>query len=179
MKKFELIVGLIVLFGIFLTILHIPGGRILTVYASSILSMFYYIFSFAFFNGIRLRDIFKKISYKDTNVKRIIGAIGVGLALSQIIIGGVLKLQFWSGTNNIFLPIGLVNTAIILLIAIIFYFRNKADFYKMILRRIVIYGGLGLILYLTPSSLLVDIDNQAFSPYLESIKNYELKPLNF
>ena len=86
MKKFELIVGLIVLFGIFLTILHISGGRILTVYAS------------------------------------------------------------------------MITTAIILLIAIIFYFRNKADYYKRILRRIVIYGGLGLILYLTPSSLLVVVN---------------------
>ena len=174
MKKFELIVGLIAIFGIFLQICQIPSS-ILTVPALMLLSTFYYVFSFALFNGIRLRDIFKKASYKDTNVKRIIGSIGLGFALSAIIIGGLSKLKFWAGAN-IYLHIGLVNTGFILLIAIIFYFRNKADYYKRIFKRIVIYGGLGLILYLTPIATLLDIeyaDNPVYSEHPDFAEHYK------
>ena len=159
MKRFELIVGIIAIFGIALKFLHIPGSGILTVLTLLILSIFYYVFSFAFFNNIRLRDIFKKVSYKGTNTKRIIGAIGLGFALSTIIIGGLFKLQFWPGAP-IVLMTGLVTTAIVLLIALIFYFRNKADtdfFYTGIFKKIAIYGGIGLILYLTPTETLVNI----------------------
>lgn len=80
MKKFELIVVLLVLLAIILKLLHITGSGILTVLTFSTLSIFYYL-SFALFNGIRLRDIFKNAAYKDTNAKRIIGAIGLGFVL--------------------------------------------------------------------------------------------------
>jgi hypothetical protein len=137
MKKIELIVGLIAILGIVLKLLHIPGSGVLTVLTLSTLSMFYYVFSFALFNGIRLRDIFKKASYKDTNAKRIIGAIGLGFALSAITIGGLFKLQFWPGAT-VQLMAGLVTTGLILLIAAIFYFRSKADYYTRVFKRIAI-----------------------------------------
>lgn len=156
MKKFELIVGLIAILGIVLKLLHIPGSGLLTVLTLLTLSMFYYAFSFALFNGIRLRDIFKKASYKDTSVKRIIGAVGLGFALSTIIIGVLFKLQFWPGAM-VQLMTGLVMTGLILLIATIFYFRSKADFYKRVFRRIAIYGIPGLMLLLTSTATLVDI----------------------
>jgi hypothetical protein len=177
MKKFELIVGFIAILGIFLKILHIPGGSILTVLAFSTLSMFYYVFSFALFNGISLRNIFKKVSYKDTNAKRIIGAIGLGWALSAILTGVLFKLLFWSGAN-IQLRGGLYAIGLILPIATIFYFRNKTDYYKRIFKRIAIYGGLGLILYLMPSSTLVDIYYRNNPEYAELYKKVLTDPYN-
>ena len=146
MKKFELIVGLIAILGIFLKILHLPGSGILITLAFTTLSMFYYVFSFALFNGIRLRDIFKKASYKDTNAKRIIGAIGLGWAISSIVMGGLFKLQFWAGANMQLLA-GLVTIGLILLIATIFYLRSKSEYYKRVFKRIAIYSGLGLVLF--------------------------------
>ena len=146
MKKFELIVGLTAILGVLLRIFHIPGGSILTMLSFTTLSAFYFLFSFALFNDIKLRDIFKKESYKDTSVKRIIGAIVLGFGLSPIILGGLFKLLSFAGAN-IQLLIGLLTTGIVLVIAIIFYFRSKADYYKRIFIRIAIYGGLGLILY--------------------------------
>jgi len=159
MKRFELIVGLIAIFGIVLKILHIPGGGILTVLTLTTLSFFYYVFSFTFFNSIRLQDIFKKVSYKGTNSKKIIGTIGLGFALSTVIIGGLFKLQFWPGAA-IVLMTGLVATGMVLFIALISYFFNKGDsdnFYAGIFKKIAIYGGLGLILHLTPTKILDDI----------------------
>jgi len=158
MKKFELIVGLIALLGMFLRIFYVPGSDILIVLVFTILSMFYYVFSFALFNGIRLRDIFRKASYKNTNAKRIIGAVWLGWVLSLMVLGGLFKLLFWTG-GNIQLLTGLVNIGLILPIAAIFYFRNKADYYKRIFKRIAIYGGLGLLLYLRPTEAAFSLFN--------------------
>jgi len=177
MRKFEIIVGLTAIFGIVLKILHLPGSGILTVLAFSTLSMFYYLFSFALFNGIRLRDIFKKESYKETNAKRIVGAIGLSWAISAIIMGGLFKLQFWNGAS-MQLMTGLVTLGVILLIATIFYFRNKAEYYKRVFYRIAIYGVFGIILYLTPTSFLVDIYYRNNPDYAELYKKVLAEPNN-
>ena len=177
MKKIEFIVGLIAILGIILKIFHIPGNSILTVLVFLTLAMFYYVCSFALFNGIKLRDIFKKVSYKDTNAKRIIGAVGLGWAISLIIIGGLFKLEFLAGADFQLLT-GLVTIGLILLIAIIFYFRSKAAYYKRIFKRIAIYGGLGLILYLTPSSVFVDIYYRNNPDYAELFKKVLASPDN-
>ncbi len=152
MKKIELILGVIAIIGIVLKLFHIPGGAALTILSLLTLSVFYYVFSFALFNGIRLRDIFKKEAYKETNIWRIIGAIVIGWDLSIVIIGGLFKLQSWPG-GNLELLIGLVIAIIILIIAMIFYLKNKAEYYKRIAIRIAIYGGLGLVLLLMPAAI--------------------------
>lgn len=176
MKKFELVVGIIAILGIFLKIVfHLPGSSILIVLALGILSMFYYVFSFALFNGIRMRDIFGKTSYKDTNAKRIIVAVGLGWAISLIVIGGLFKLQFWEGADMQLL-IGLVNIGLILVIATIFYFRNKADYYKKIFKRIVIYGALGLVLYLTPTTTFLNLhyaNNHEYTEHPDFEEHYK------
>lgn len=152
MKKIELILGVIAIIGIVLKLFHIPGGAALTILSLLTLSVFYYVFSFALFNGIRLRDIFKKEAYKETNVRRIIGAILTGFDISTIIIGGLFKLQAWPGAD-VELLTGLVIAVIILIIAAIFYSRSKAEFYKRIFGRIAIYGGIGLVLYFLPTAI--------------------------
>ena len=175
MKKFEIIVGSIAVFGIFLKILHIPGGSILIGVAVMTLSIFYYVFSFAIFHGIKLRNIFKKVSYTDTNAKRIIGAIGLGWGISLIIIGGEFKLELWQGAE-IQLVTGLLFTGIILLIAIFFYFRNKVEYYKRIFKRILIYGGLGLILYLIPATTFLELyygSNPYYTEHPDFEKHYK------
>ena len=177
MKKFELIVGLIAIFGIFLKILLIPGGGILVGLACTLLAVFYYVFSFALFNGIKLRNIFKKVSYKDTNAKRIVGAIAFGFALSAILTGVLYKLLFWAGAN-LLLRVGLYAIGLILPIATIFYFRNKADYYKRVFKRIAIYGGIGLVLFFMPSSTLVDIYYRNNPDYAELYKKVLAAPDN-
>lgn len=177
MKKFELILGLLAILGIILKLLDIPGNGILTVLVLCTLSMLYFFFGFALFNDIRLRDIFKNASYKDTNAKRIIGAIGLGFALSLVTIGGLYKLQFWPGAS-MQLMVGLAITGLIMLIAAIFYFRNKADYYTRVFKRIAIYGGLGLVLYLTPSNTLVDVFHGANPEYADLFKKVLADPEN-
>ena len=156
MRKFELIVGLIATFGIFLKIKHYPLSAEFIILFFCLLSWFYLVFSFALFNGVRFRDIFKKSAYKDATPKKIIGAIGLGWGLSVIINGGLFKLVLYPGAQPMLL-VGLLHIGIILVVAIVYYFRNKSDYYKRIFKRIAIYGAFGLTLYLIPTTTFLKI----------------------
>ena len=60
----------------------------------------------------------------------------------------------------------------------IFYFRSKADYYKRVFKRIAIYGGLGLVLYLTPTATIVDIYYGDNPDYAELYKKVLTDPEN-
>ena len=62
--------------------------------------MFFFYLSFLLVNGIRFRDILKGEAYKDTNTKRIIGAIGLGFALSTIVIAELFKRSLANHQNE-------------------------------------------------------------------------------
>ncbi|MBK8807421.1 MAG: hypothetical protein IPO21_12565 [Bacteroidales bacterium] len=95
MKKGEIIIAGLSIIALGLNLLFIQGGGILTVLTLLTLSMLYMYFSFALFNNIELRKIFKKDSYKGISSNRIFGAVGAGLALSMTTIGLLFKFQSW------------------------------------------------------------------------------------
>ncbi len=86
MKLTEKIFATLSLIGLTLNLLNIPGGTLLMIFSISMLSIIYMYFGFAFFNGIRLRHIFKKEAYKGVGVWRILGSIGTGITLSILLI---------------------------------------------------------------------------------------------
>jgi hypothetical protein len=160
MKKFEIILGLTALVGIVLRLLDIAGGGPITVISLSTLATFYWALSFALFNGIRARDIFKKSSYSHTTAKRIVVAIGLGFILSNVVIGSMFKIQVWPGSDPL-LKTGLAILGLILVVLLSRYFRNKTDlhlkaFHVRAIKRIVICGSLGLIIFLIPTSTFMD-----------------------
>ncbi len=73
---------------------------------------------------------------------------------------------------------GLAATGVVSLIALIFYFRNKSSFYKRIFKRVAIYGGLGLALYLVPAATFVDIYYADFPDYANLYKESLADPEN-
>ena len=177
MKKGEIIIATLSLIALGLNLLLIPGGGVLTVLTLSTLSMLYMNLSFALFNGIRLRNIFKKDSYKGISTMRIIGAVGTGLALSMTIIGLLFKFQSWPGAS-LNLGAGLVGLLIATVIGTIKYFRNKSDFYTKIFKRIAVFGGLGLILMLIPKTTWVEIKYRNQPTYVDALKKAMAAPDN-
>ena len=100
-----------------------------------------------------------------------IGVIGLGFALSEIVIGILFKFQSWNGSTT-YLIIGLIFTLIILLVALSAYSKNKAsNFYKGIFARIFIVGGVGLLTLLTPSDLLRQVLHRDNPEILEQINS--------
>ncbi len=96
-----------------------------------LLGTFYYLFGFALFNKIKLRQIFKRDSYKDTNALRIIGAILTGWAVSIICIGVLFIVQHYPG-GTFFLYCGLAYIVLIFIVALIRYLSPKCLLYPHI-----------------------------------------------
>lgn len=177
MKKAEIIMGALSILALGLNLLLVPGSGLLTVLTLSILSIIYYILGFALFNGIQLRNIFKKESYIDVSGLRIIGAVGTGWALSATINGIMFKFQSWPGAE-ISLSAGLAGLTIVVIIGTIKYSKNRSEFYTEIFKRIVIFGGLGLVLTVIPKTSWVELKYRENPDYVDAYKKAMADPDN-
>lgn len=177
MKKGELILIAIALVALLLNILLIPGGGVLTVLSLSSLSMIYFYFGFALFNDIPLRKVFKKESYKEVSSARTVGAVGAGMALSMTIIGIMFKFQAWPG-SELNLLVGLLGLVVVLIVGLIKCSKNKSEYYTRIFKRAAIFGGLGLILILTPRTSWIDFRYRNYPDYATALKNSIADPNN-
>ncbi|MDP4227049.1 MAG: hypothetical protein Q8910_11775 [Bacteroidota bacterium] len=170
MIKLEKILGIIVVIGLILKFSMISGGGILLTLSLMTLACLYYPLGFALLNQIGFKQIFKKEAYKGLSALRIIGAIGAGMAFSAICVGILFKLQYWTGAN-IYLIAGLVPSLIVLVIALIKYFKAKGEFYIGILKRIAIIGTFGLLFICISDLTIVKIQ---FRDHPDYIKAYEM-----
>lgn len=159
MKKTELILLIISVIGIGLKLLHLPGSGPLIVLGLSIISIFYLYLSFALFNDISFGGIFKKESYTNVSFQRILGAIGVGIALSIICIGAMFRIMHWPGSIPM-IGMGLSILLIACIVGLVKYLKNKSEYYTRIFVRAGVIGLTGLVLMLVPSEKPVNNDMQ-------------------
>ena len=177
MKKAEIIFATLSIIALVLKLLLVPGSGILSVLSISILSVIYMYLSFALFNGIRGKNIFKKDSYAAISRMRIIGAIGAGLALSITTIGLLFKIQSWPGAS-FNLGIGLLSLFIVAVIGIIRYRQYKSEYYTKIFKRVAVVGGLGLIFFFIPNTTWIEIKFRNHPAYVDALKKAMADPHN-
>ena len=170
MKRFEIICGVVFLIALIFKIAFWPGGSILATLSMTLLACFYFIFGFAFFNNIRLTNIFNNKSYQDISELRFIVPIGVGCGLSTLCIGILFKMMHFPGGSMV-LHTGLLIILIAAIIALVNFFRSKSEFYKTIFLRIIIIGGLGLFLAFPSSDIA--ITKILYRNHPDFIKAYE------
>jgi len=167
MKLLEKVLGVIIVIALIMKFAFIVGSNVLIVMAISLLSVIYYPMGFAFFNGIRLRDILKKASYKGLSTWRILGAIGAGMALSNLLVGILFSIMHYPGAGFM-LYSSIFIAAIILGIVSVKYLKTKSEFYKRILIRIAIIGGIALLLALIPSMAITKLQYRNYPAYIEA-----------
>lgn len=177
MKKAEIIIAILSIIALGLNLLLIPGGSVLTVLTLLTLSFLYMYLSFALFNAIRLRNIFKKDSYKGISTLRIVGSVGTGFALSATTIGILFKFQSWPGASFNLIA-GLFGLLIVTIIGLIKNLKNKSNYYSGIFKRVVIIGGLGLILILIPKTSWVELKYRNHPEYVNALKKAMANPDN-
>jgi hypothetical protein len=177
MKKTEITVLIISMIAIVLNFLLVPGGSVLTIVSLSFLATIYFYFSFALFNNIRFRNVFKKESYKNISSQKMIGSIGAGVALSLTAIGVLFKLLSWPGAS-VNLMAGLLGLMIVATIATIKFSNNKSNYYLPIFKRITLFGVLGFVLPLTPRSTFIDLKYRNHMDYADALKNSIADPTN-
>jgi hypothetical protein len=177
MKRAEYLLAILSIIALGLNLFFIPGSGFLTVFSLLMLSMLYCYLSFALFNDIRLRKIFKRNSYIDVSSLRILGAVCAGLTLSTTTIGLMFKFQSLPGAHFL-LGAGLFGLLIVTFVGLIKYAKNKSSYYAGIFKRITIVGGLGLILMMTPKSIWIEIKYRNQPEYVDALKKAMADPDN-
>ncbi|HCW06493.1 MAG TPA: hypothetical protein DGG95_03900 [Cytophagales bacterium] len=168
MKLIERIILLVFFLAILLKAGLFRGTRASLEISTLLLSMLYFYFGFALFNGIGFRAMFKKSSYAGVSVGKISGAIALGLALSSVLIGILFKLMFWPGANEMIM-IGGTGLLIILLVAsVVMVIKKKSldSFYKGIFLRGSVALIFALVFFFTSQKSLIRFfhrDNPTFA----------------
>lgn len=175
MQKTEILLAFFALTGFILSLMLIPGSAIMSILSLSLLSMLYFYFGFALFNGISLRDIFKKQSYNGISGIRIAGAIGTGFALSVIVIGLLFKTRYWPGASAMLIT-GLPCLLIIIILAGIRYMFGKDLYYSRILKRTLPFAGLGLLFMFITYADLAAIKYRNHPEYVNALRESEKYP---
>ena len=145
MRIIEIILSVLFTFGLFLKLSFIPGGAALITLSLSLLSMFYFLFSFTYFNKIKLKNIFNKEDYKNIPPAKIIGTIGFGIGLSTLLTGLLYKIMDWPGGNDMSIIIGLIIVSIIFIVSIIKFLKTKSKFYFPIFIRFTIWTIISIL----------------------------------
>ena len=155
MRKIELIFGAVA--AISIVYKFALGNELNPLFIMSItgLSVFYTYFSIAYFNNIRFKKILKRESYQGISKWRILGTIGLGFGLGFTILGILWSLMYWP--FNTFYPLGIPILFLIGIISIIKFSTSGSEDYKGMITRILIIGGLGIILWITPQETLNEL----------------------
>ena len=177
MKKFEIVVAIVIVISVVLRLLDIPGSFPVMLISLSILSMLYYPFGFLLLNDIPLKGIFKKESYNGKSTLRIVFSVLAGLALSVTVIGLLFKIEFYPGARFM-LELGSLGLFVAVIISIIKYRKNRDLFYSSMVKRAVIIGGLALFLLVLPNSILVDLRYPNDPEYAKALTNSLDNPSN-
>jgi len=148
LMKTEKSLGVLFLIGLLFRLMHWSGGDFLLIITLSALSMVYFPLSFYFFSGKNLKDQNMPLS------------IAAGLFLSITTTGVLFKLMYWKGSQ----PLLLIGTgAGLILLVIALLMKSKKDtfinYYRQMLVRTGLLGGLALVLYFTPMSALLNVQH--------------------
>jgi len=146
MKQFERW-GLALLIG-GMVMEHVMGlvGYIAFV-MSIVLSIFYFALGPFYFNGIALRDIFRKSAYAHTSFLRFIGAFWAGSTLGTLVVSALFSLLNYTGGRELFL-IGALSGLVILIVSLIRYRKAKDPFYRGIVIRLTLFMVLNMAMLL-------------------------------
>ncbi len=178
MKKAEIVLITLLIFAFTMNLVPIVGGAFFTTIFFILLAQYYMVFSFALFQNIRLRDIFKSASYKHTNAISNIGSIVAGYGISLVVLAILFKIQFWRG-GDVMMNVGLMTLFVAFILNIAFILaKRKGQHFKKIMIRIVVYGLLGLTFLNLPHYYFFDIKYREYPEYIKAAKNHFGNPNN-
>ncbi len=148
--KFTEKVGVVLcLIGISMRLLNITGGTLFVFLSLLVLACMYLFLGFIFYNDIRLRNLFKKVSYSNVDAGKIFIGILTGI-LHFIMLSGInFRVLNWPA-HFILLCAGFLLTFIYTIIILILHVNRPGTLYFNILVRSAIMLVLALVLILAP-----------------------------
>ncbi len=177
MKLTEKILVCIALLGIIFKIFLLPGGGLLIVISTGILSMLYFFLGLSIFNNIPLKKMFTEKTFENVSALKIVGSIGFGFSLSTLVIGIMFNIQFWAGAT-LMLITGLISSFLCFIIILIRSDENKTTFYKNVFIRTAIFGLFGLMMFSVPKMTLFEFFHRDQPAYVQAVRNLNADPTN-
>lgn len=177
MNKAELLLLILLINGLFLHLMMIPGGTILLSLSNLMLCLYYILFGFAIFNNIPLKKVFKKESYSEITSNKIILSVITGIVLSLITWTMMFLFLNWPGVFILFF-ISIISLVLLAIGLFIGYKAHNAPFLIPIFRRLALYGSIIIIMYLIPSSTFIDFRYRKYPEYLEAYHKALANPEN-
>lgn len=178
MKNIEKFIGALIIALVLLRLfIYVSFLDTIIVLLTLVLSIIYLALSFALLNNVRLRSVFKKVSYNNVSILKIIGAIGTGIVLSLICIYSLFKFMRWPFADQ-GLSISLITLLIPIVVTAIKWLTTKNEFYITFLIRLVVIGVIGTIFYFTTTEQILEIKNKNFPEYVEAEKKLMRDPQN-
>jgi uncharacterized membrane protein len=176
MKKLERILLMIAAFGLMFKLLNFPLSGLLLFISLMILGSLYFYLGFALFNNIPLKHAFKSESYKEIKTIQVVLSVCFGLGLSILIIGILFTLQNYP-MQRIFISIGIITTALFLLLNLIV---SRAELKKQNgkVLRAAVFIIIGVILLIIPPYSLDKIQYRNHPGYVEALIKLEEDPNN-
>lgn len=148
MQKLEKFLIVFSVIGVIINLFSDGGGEVLILIGMTLLGALYLIFGFALFNNIDFRDIFKKSSYLEINMRRIILSAVFGIAFFGLVFGILFRLLGFEGAFEL-LALSLILTAVLFFLLLVrFYYKRItiSTYFKNIMYRLVPYSVIGLVI---------------------------------
>jgi cytochrome c oxidase subunit IV len=112
--------------------------------------------------------MFKKSIYKDIKGIRVAGAIITGMVLSTAVVGVLFKIMMWAGASAM-LFVNVIPVLVLVIISAIKYSKSKDAFYKRILIRTLLFGGLCFIFLSLPANTILKIRYRCCPEYVNAV----------
>jgi len=169
MKKAELILSGLCIRCLLFWIFGLQYGKMYFVFTYLILSLFYLIFGFAYYNEISWNKLFKSDSYSSLQKGSILKGIATGLIYFLILCCILFQITLWPGviamgSSGMFFSI--------LLIIIIFFRFSKGNRINQNSIRSIIFVSLMSFLFLLPLKLKLSV---FYYSYPKEVKEAYLK----
>lgn len=159
MKTTERILVSLFFIGVILSLTSLPGGFITLLFPSLLVSGMYFYFGFALFNEIPLKGLFKKEYHEKIPRMQVTTAIVTGIGLSIAIVGVLFKLQHLPGASMMLFG-GVLLSVVSTLLIIVNKGKLQEGFVKRAFQRIVLFGGMSLVLLMIPAKVWIEWEYQ-------------------
>lgn len=140
-----------------------------------LLTVLYLPLGVLYFNNQKAAASLDSQTPRKAGVKRLVGIVFIGFALGLTLIGSMMKLLLFAGGETVLLA-GIVLSAFMMVNALFYFFRNKLTSYSRILKRIVVVGLLGAVIYVTPQAKVVDLHHADNPEYAALLKKHLENP---
>lgn len=171
MRIVEIVAGILSLVGLGMLLLSVAGGGIVMAVGLVLLTVLYLPMGVVFFNSSQAEASLNTHTRTKAPAKRLVGIVAIGFALGLTLVGAGMKLLLFEGGEIVLLS-GIVLTAFMLVNALFYFFRSKLTSYSRILKRIVIVGLLGAVVYVTPQARVVDLHHADNPEYAALLKKH-------